>query len=54
MGLSLNQGLLAECDSVIVQVLKLQGAIPFVHTNVPQSMLRWDLVCGLGEMDGAM
>lgn len=27
-------------DSVIVQVLKKQGAIPFVKTNVPQTMIR--------------
>lgn len=27
-------------DAVIVQVLKHQGAIPFVKTNVPQSLLR--------------
>uniref|UniRef100_A0A250Y335 Fatty-acid amide hydrolase 1 n=1 Tax=Castor canadensis TaxID=51338 RepID=A0A250Y335_CASCN len=42
LGLSLNQGVPAECDSVVVQVLKLQGAVPFVHTNVPQSMLSYD------------
>ncbi|KAM5266407.1 fatty-acid amide hydrolase 1 isoform 1-T5 [Hipposideros larvatus] len=42
LGLSLNEGLPAECDSVVVQVLKLQGAVPFVHTNVPQSMLSYD------------
>lgn len=36
----LNEGVPAECDSVVVQVLKLQGAVPFVHTNVPQSMFR--------------
>ncbi|XP_029473766.1 fatty-acid amide hydrolase 1-like isoform X2 [Rhinatrema bivittatum] len=29
-------------DGVIVQVLKAQGAIPFVKTNVPQSMLNYD------------
>ncbi|XP_067893045.1 fatty-acid amide hydrolase 1 isoform X2 [Heterodontus francisci] len=28
-------------DSVIVQVLKKQGAIPFVKTNVPQSLLSY-------------
>ncbi|KAM9690702.1 fatty-acid amide hydrolase 1 isoform 2-T2 [Dama dama] len=39
LGLSLNQGVPAEGDCVLVQVLKLQGALPFVHTNVPQSML---------------
>ncbi|XP_078074853.1 fatty-acid amide hydrolase 1 [Mustelus asterias] len=29
-------------DSVLVQVLKKQGAIPFVKTNVPQSMLSYE------------
>lgn len=43
LGLSLNEGVPAECDSVVVQVLKLQGAVPFVHTNVPQSMFRLSL-----------
>ncbi|XP_042852933.1 fatty-acid amide hydrolase 1 isoform X2 [Panthera tigris] len=38
LGLSLNESMPAECDSVVVQVLKLQGAVPFVHTNIPQSM----------------
>ncbi|XP_058159620.1 fatty-acid amide hydrolase 1 isoform X2 [Dasypus novemcinctus] len=42
LGLSLNEGIPAECDSVIVQVLKLQGAVPFVHTNIPQSMFSYD------------
>ncbi|XP_037005369.2 fatty-acid amide hydrolase 1 [Artibeus jamaicensis] len=42
LGLSVNEGVPAECDSVVVQVLKLQGAVPFVHTNVPQSMLSYD------------
>ncbi|XP_053777458.1 fatty-acid amide hydrolase 1 [Desmodus rotundus] len=42
LGLSVNEGLPAECDSVVVQVLKLQGAVPFVHTNIPQSMLSYD------------
>lgn len=27
-------------DSVLVQVLRRQGAIPFVKTNVPQSLIR--------------
>uniref|UniRef100_A0A8C3I1U1 Fatty-acid amide hydrolase 1 n=1 Tax=Chrysemys picta bellii TaxID=8478 RepID=A0A8C3I1U1_CHRPI len=31
-----------EEDSVIVQVLKRQGAIPFVKTNIPQSMINYD------------
>uniref|UniRef100_A0A5F7ZZQ1 Fatty-acid amide hydrolase 1 n=1 Tax=Macaca mulatta TaxID=9544 RepID=A0A5F7ZZQ1_MACMU len=42
LGLSLNEGAPAECDSVVVHVLKLQGAVPFVHTNVPQSMFSYD------------
>ncbi|NXI39866.1 FAAH1 hydrolase, partial [Galbula dea] len=32
----------AEEDSVLVQVLKRQGAIPFVKTNVPQSLISYD------------
>nr|XP_040041244.1 fatty-acid amide hydrolase 1 [Gasterosteus aculeatus aculeatus] len=31
-------------DSVIVEVLKRQGAIPFVKTNLPQALLNYD--CG--------
>lgn len=31
-----------EKDCVLVQVLKKQGAIPFVKTNVPQSMMNYD------------
>ncbi|XP_013377042.1 PREDICTED: fatty-acid amide hydrolase 1 [Chinchilla lanigera] len=42
LGLSLHEGAPAEVDSVVVQVLKLQGAVPFVHTNVPQSMFSYD------------
>uniref|UniRef100_A0A8C5ZXG3 Fatty-acid amide hydrolase 1 n=1 Tax=Marmota marmota marmota TaxID=9994 RepID=A0A8C5ZXG3_MARMA len=42
LGLSLNEGMPVECDSVVVQVLKLQGAVPFVHTNIPQSMFSYD------------
>lgn len=35
-----------EDDSVIVKVLKKQGAIPFVKTNVPQSMIKYsDSLC---------
>ena len=30
-------------DSVVVEVLRRQGAIPFVKTNVPQSLMR--LIC---------
>uniref|UniRef100_A0A8B9PQH2 Fatty-acid amide hydrolase 1 n=1 Tax=Apteryx owenii TaxID=8824 RepID=A0A8B9PQH2_APTOW len=29
-------------DSVLVQVLKKQGAVPFVKTNVPQSLVSYD------------
>ncbi|NWI66651.1 VDHAP protein, partial [Todus mexicanus] len=35
-------GQVKEEDSIIVQVLKSQGAIPFVKTNVPQTMLNYD------------
>nr|XP_014700123.2 vitamin D3 hydroxylase-associated protein-like [Equus asinus] len=35
-------GIPAKDDSVIVKVLKSQGAIPFVKTNVPQTMLSYD------------
>lgn len=51
MGLSVNEGVPAEYDSVVVQVLKLQGAVPFVHTNVPQSMFRLGLM-GMGRRQG--
>lgn len=33
-------GTLMEEDSVVVKVLKRQGAIPFAMTNVPQSLFR--------------
>uniref|UniRef100_A0A4X2LPB7 Fatty-acid amide hydrolase 1 n=1 Tax=Vombatus ursinus TaxID=29139 RepID=A0A4X2LPB7_VOMUR len=42
LGLCRNIGFPAMEDSVVVQVLKKQGAIPFVHTNVPQSMFSYD------------
>lgn len=42
LGLMKNLDQLAGEDAVIVQVLKKQGAIPFVKTNVPQSMLNYD------------
>ncbi|XP_074077621.1 fatty-acid amide hydrolase 1-like [Macrotis lagotis] len=42
LGLGRNIGSPATEDSVVVQVLKKQGAIPFVHTNVPQSMFSFD------------
>ncbi|XP_026201435.1 fatty-acid amide hydrolase 1 [Anabas testudineus] len=32
----------AEKDSVLVEVLKRQGAIPFVKTNIPQGLLSYD------------
>ncbi|NXY76193.1 VDHAP protein, partial [Glareola pratincola] len=35
-------GNVMEEDSVIVQVLKSQGAIPFVKTNIPQTMINYD------------
>ncbi|NXT46142.1 VDHAP protein, partial [Pluvianellus socialis] len=35
-------GQVQEEDSVIVQVLKSQGAIPFVKTNIPQTMINYD------------
>ncbi|XP_074122141.1 fatty-acid amide hydrolase 1-like [Sminthopsis crassicaudata] len=42
LGLYRNIGFPATEDCVVVQVLKKQGAIPFVHTNVPQSMFSYD------------
>ncbi|XP_061540544.1 fatty-acid amide hydrolase 1 [Phycodurus eques] len=41
-GVVVNLGRPAERDSVIVQVLKRQGAIPFVKTNISQSMLSYE------------
>ncbi|NXB39210.1 VDHAP protein, partial [Eulacestoma nigropectus] len=35
-------GHLKEEDSVVVQVLKHQGGIPFVKTNIPQTMINYD------------
>ncbi|NXQ11930.1 FAAH1 hydrolase, partial [Peucedramus taeniatus] len=35
-------GTLVEEDSVLVKVLKKQGAIPFAMTNVPQSLFSYD------------
>ena len=32
----------AEDDSVLVKVMKHQGAVPFCKTNIPQTLLRWD------------
>ncbi|XP_040190495.1 vitamin D3 hydroxylase-associated protein-like [Rana temporaria] len=42
LGLMKNLDHLAGEDAVIVQVLKRRGAVPFVKTNVPQSMLNYD------------
>lgn len=39
-GVIINLDQPAQEDSVLVQVLKRQGAIPFVKTNVPQGLLR--------------
>uniref|UniRef100_A0A6J0UV61 Vitamin D3 hydroxylase-associated protein-like n=1 Tax=Pogona vitticeps TaxID=103695 RepID=A0A6J0UV61_9SAUR len=41
-GLAHFLGVLQEEDSVLVKVLKRQGAIPFVLTNVPQSLFNYD------------
>ncbi|NXS79946.1 VDHAP protein, partial [Erpornis zantholeuca] len=35
-------GQVKEEDSVIIQVLKHQGGIPFVKTNIPQTMINYD------------
>ncbi|XP_072275361.1 fatty-acid amide hydrolase 1-like [Pyxicephalus adspersus] len=42
LGLKKNLDQPAGDDAIIVQVLKKQGAVPFVKTNVPQSMLNYD------------
>ncbi|NXC58810.1 FAAH1 hydrolase, partial [Aleadryas rufinucha] len=41
-GLMQCLGTLMEEDSVLVKVLKRQGAIPFVMTNVPQSLFSYE------------
>nr|XP_057929347.1 fatty-acid amide hydrolase 1 [Doryrhamphus excisus] len=41
-GLLINVDHPAERNSVIVELLKRQGAIPFVKTNIPQGMLSYD------------
>ncbi|XP_078527805.1 vitamin D3 hydroxylase-associated protein-like [Lissotriton helveticus] len=41
-GLACYLGIPESTDSVIVQVLKKQGAIPFVKTNIPQSMFSFE------------
>ncbi|XP_078527801.1 vitamin D3 hydroxylase-associated protein-like [Lissotriton helveticus] len=38
----LNQGVLDQEDNVTVQVLKKQGAIPFVKTNIAQTLICYD------------
>ncbi|XP_031695707.1 vitamin D3 hydroxylase-associated protein-like isoform X2 [Anarrhichthys ocellatus] len=43
-GVIVNLDQPAQKDSVIVEVLKRQGAIPFVKTNLPQALLNYD--CG--------
>ncbi|NXA31427.1 FAAH1 hydrolase, partial [Eudromia elegans] len=42
IGFASNLNKPAAEDSVLVQVLKRQGAIPFVKTNVPQSLISYD------------
>lgn len=39
-GILMNLDQPAQEDSVIVKVLKRQGAIPFVKTNLPQALLK--------------
>ncbi|XP_035699652.1 fatty-acid amide hydrolase 1-like [Branchiostoma floridae] len=39
MGVTKHLDIPADEDAVIVQVLKKQGAVPFVKTNVPQTLL---------------
>uniref|UniRef100_A0A1A8SJI2 Fatty acid amide hydrolase n=1 Tax=Nothobranchius rachovii TaxID=451742 RepID=A0A1A8SJI2_9TELE len=41
-GVVINLEQPAQGDSVIVKVLKKQGAIPFVKTNLPQALLSYD------------
>ncbi|XP_015277431.1 PREDICTED: vitamin D3 hydroxylase-associated protein-like [Gekko japonicus] len=41
-GFTVSLGILEEEDSVLVKVLKRQGANPFVITNVPQSLMTYD------------
>lgn len=40
-GVVVNLDRPAKRHSVIVEVLKRQGAVPFVKTNLPQALLRW-------------
>ncbi|XP_005795802.1 fatty-acid amide hydrolase 1 [Xiphophorus maculatus] len=41
-GVIINLSQPAKKDSVIVEVLKKQGAIPFTKTNLPQALLNYD------------
>uniref|UniRef100_A0A8C9ZPY9 Fatty-acid amide hydrolase 1 n=1 Tax=Sander lucioperca TaxID=283035 RepID=A0A8C9ZPY9_SANLU len=41
-GVVINLEQPAQQDSVLVEVLKRQGAIPFVKTNLPQALLNYD------------
>uniref|UniRef100_A0A3B3VQK8 Fatty-acid amide hydrolase 1 n=1 Tax=Poecilia latipinna TaxID=48699 RepID=A0A3B3VQK8_9TELE len=41
-GIIMNLSQPAKKDSVIVEVLKKQGAIPFTKTNLPQALLNYD------------
>lgn len=41
-GVLMNLDQPAQKDSVLVEVLKRQGAIPFVKTNLPQGLLSYD------------
>ncbi|KAL8178742.1 UNVERIFIED_CONTAM: hypothetical protein K2H54_056031 [Gekko kuhli] len=41
-GFTVSLGILEEEDSVLVKVLKRQGANPFLITNVPQSLMTYD------------
>ncbi|KAF6719175.1 Fatty-acid amide hydrolase 1 [Oryzias melastigma] len=41
-GVVVNLDRPAKRDSVIVEVLKRQGAVPFVKTNLPQALLNYD------------
>lgn len=40
-GVLVNLDQPAQEDSVIVRVLKRQGALPFVKTNLPQALLKY-------------
>lgn len=42
MGLACMLDNLTDTDAVLVKVLKAQGAIPFVRTNVPQTLMTYE------------